>query len=244
VTCSEDENPELLRAARVSLGLLGVISAARLRLLPAYRLHERVWQEDPTDCLRQLDRRIEENRHFEFFWFPKPDRMEMKTLNPTDAEPSDLLDIEGERIGWSCHIISSVRDMKFHEMEYSVPAEAGPECFREVRARMQEKHGDVMWPVEYRTLAADDALLSTASGRPTVTISVHQDGRLPFRDFFADVEPIFDAYRGRPHWGKIHTKSRDELAALYPGYDDFCAVRARLDPQGRFLNDYLRQFFS
>ena len=41
----------------------------------------------------------------------------MKTLNPTDAEPDDLPDVEGERIGWSANIISSLRELKFNEME-------------------------------------------------------------------------------------------------------------------------------
>ena len=244
VECSAERDPDLFRAARVSLGLLGVTSAVRLRLLPAYRLHERICSADTETCLAELVDRIAENRHFEFFWFPGPDRVEMKTLNPTEAAPNELPDVPGERIGWSCHIISSVRELKFHEMEYSVPAEAGPDCFREVRARIREKHPEVVWPVEFRTLASDDADLSPAEGRETVTISVHQDGRLPFRDFFADVEPIFRSHRGRPHWGKIHTCSAEQLRALYPRWDAFGAVRRGMDPEGRFLNDHLRGLFT
>ena len=242
--CSAKSRPEIFRAARVSLGMLGVLSVAHLRLLPAYRLHERTWREDPETCLDRLADHVRENRHFEFFWYPGLDLCEMKTLNPTDAEPDPLPDLEGERIGWSCHIISSVRDLKFHEMEYSLPAEAGPECFREVRKRLREKHPDVVWPVEYRTVAADDADLSMAHGRPTVSISVHQDGRLPFREFFADIEPILRSHRGRPHWGKIHTCGARDLAHLYPRWNAFCALRQQLDPKGVFLNDHLRELFA
>lgn len=238
------ETPELFLAARVSLGTLGVVSAVRLRLVPAYRLHERVWRVPIDECLADLERHIAENRHFEFFWFPSLDAAEMKTLNPTDAEPDDLPDTPGQRIGWSCYIISSVRELKFHEMEYSIPAEAGPECFREVRERMREKHPDVVWPVEYRSLAADDAWLSTAYERETVTISIHQDYRLEFREMFRDLESIFRAHRGRPHWGKVHTRTAAELATLYPRWERFCAVRRRLDPDGLFLNDYLRGLFE
>jgi FAD/FMN-containing dehydrogenase len=129
-------------------------------------------------------------------------------------------------------------------MEYSVPAEHGPACFRALRSRMRERHPEVVWPVEYRSLAADNAWLSPAYERDTVTLSVHQDGRLPFEDFFADVEPILANVGGRPHWGKVHTLGQRELQERYPRFDAFCERRQQLDPKGRFLNDYLRGIFA
>jgi FAD/FMN-containing dehydrogenase len=244
VECSAERDPELFRAARLSLGALGVISAARLRLCAAYRLHERVWREPIEQALPLVQQRIDESRHFEFFWFPRQDVAELKSLQPTHAEPSSIEGVEGERIGWSADIISSVREQRFNEMEYALPARDGLECFREVRERLRTRHPDVVWPVEYRSLAADDAYLSPAFARDTITISVHQDARLPFRELFSDVEAIFRGYAGRPHWGKIHTRSADELRRLYPEWETFQAVRRRLDPDGRFLSPYLRQLFG
>ena len=57
---------------------------------------------------------------------------------------------------------------------------------------------DVRWPVEYRTLAADDVWLSTAYQRDTVTISVHQDVNLPDADYYRACEEIFLDFDGRP----------------------------------------------
>jgi FAD/FMN-containing dehydrogenase len=234
-------HPELLRALRVSLGALGVLIELRLRLRPAYRLHERIRRMPVETCLERLDDEIRENRHFEFFWLPAKDVAEVKTLNPTEEPCSDLPDRPYERIDWSARVIASERTVKFFEMEYAVPAEHGPECFRRVRARMQERHPDVVWPVEYRTVRSDDSLLSNACGRETVTLSIHQDGRLPYREFFEDVEPLFQEFGGRPHWGKIHTRSAAQLCDLYPGWSRFQAVRAELDPKGVFLNEHLRR---
>jgi len=93
--------------------------------------------------------------------------------------------------------------------------------------------------VEYRTLAADDIPLSPASGRATVTISVHEAAERPYAAFFADAEAIFRNHRGRPHWGKIHTHDHAALRALYPAWDDFQATRRQLDPKGRFTNAHL-----
>ena len=46
---------------------------------------------------------------------------------------------------------------------------------------------------------------------------------------------------GRPHWGKLHNRHADSLAGAYPGFNEFVAVRDRLDPGRVFANDYLRQ---
>ena len=59
-------------------------------------------------------------------------------------------------------------------MEYSVPAEQGSDCMRALQKLLSTRFPDVVWPVEYRVQAADDVWLSPASGRPTVTLSVHQ----------------------------------------------------------------------
>ena len=47
-------------------------------------------------------------------------------------------------------------------------------------------------------------------------------------------------YGGRPHWGKRHSLTAHELAGLYPRFEDFKGVRARLDPGGAFANPYTR----
>ena len=45
-------------------------------------------------------------------------------------------------------------------------------------------------------------------------------------------------YGGRPHWGKMHFQTAATLAAV-SGVGAFQAVRAKLDPDGRFTNPYL-----
>jgi FAD/FMN-containing dehydrogenase len=244
VECSDERDPDLWRAARVCFGSLGILLAARLELVPAYRLHERVWRGPLAGILEKLDSLILENRHFEFFYFPKHDFAEAKAINPTQVAEGEIEGRKGERIGWSTDILPSVREDRFFEMEYSVPAEHGAECVQRVVERVRSHHPDVAWPLEYRTVAPDDAFLSMAQGRATVTISVHQDGALPFREFFADIEPIFHDYAGRPHWGKVHTLGARELCAVYPAWESFSSVRQRVDPDGRFQNEHLRRLLG
>jgi FAD/FMN-containing dehydrogenase len=66
--CPAETEPEIFKAGQVSLGALGVISQVTLRLLPAYRLHERTWIAPFAACFDQLDELIAGNRYFEYLW--------------------------------------------------------------------------------------------------------------------------------------------------------------------------------
>ena len=256
--CGPDESPEIFRAAQVSLGALGVISHVRLALEPAFRLRERIWTTGFEACMAQLESHIASNRHFEFFWFPDPsafvrtptspprDVCSMKTLNattePRDYERWDDPDqTRGERVGPSDAIFATPRDVAFNEIEFALPEERGPDCVRELRQLMLTKHKDALWPLEYRTVKPDEAFLSPEHGRATVTISAHQPAERPYRPYFDDVEAVFRNHSGRPHWGKLHQMNAAQLAKLYPKWDAFLRVRARLDPKGVFLNPFLRR---
>lgn len=250
VDCDEQTEPDLFSVARHSLGAVGLLTEVRLRVRPRFRLHERQWIAPPDDVIPDIDRFIADTRHFEFFWAPDRDLCACKSLDEITDESSDddpLGDIaeltapaKRERFGWSHQIISSIRDDKHTEMEYAIPAEHGPACFSEVREMIQSRFPDLLWPLEYRTLAADDLLISAASGRPTVTISAHQDIALDERPLFEACEEIFRRYDGRPHWGKVHYQTGPELAGLYPNLEAWWNLRDRYDPKGRFMTRDLR----
>lgn len=235
------DDPLALRALAVSLGACGVLTAIRMRLLPAYRLHERTWREPIAECVNRLEERIRATRHFEFFWYPQTDEAFCKSLQPTSAEPSPLEGREGERIDHNYRVFPTPRNVRFNEMEFAVPEEAGLACFGVIRQLMRKRHANVTWPVEYRTVSGDELDLSPNYGRATIAISIHQAADLPHEAFFADAEPIFRAHGGRPHWGKLHSLRAAELAPLYPRWQHFASVRERFDPQGVFLNEHLRR---
>jgi L-gulono-1,4-lactone dehydrogenase len=67
---------------------------------------------------------------------------------------------------------------------------------------------------------------------------VHQYVGMEFETYFRAVERIMEDYDGRPHWGKRHYQSAATLRDRYPDWDRFQTVRARLDPAGRFRNEY------
>ncbi len=235
ITCSPTVEPDLFQVARHSLGGVGLITEVELALRSAYRLHERLWSEAPEDVFGRIGELTASTRHFEFFWIPQRDRCACKSLAETDAAPSDLAATRNERVGWSHDIISSTRNELHTEMEYSVPADRGPDCFNELREMVRRDFPDLQWPLEYRTVASDDLWISAARDRETVTISAHQDISLDDRPLFEACEAIFRSYDGRPHWGKVHYQSASELAALHPRWAQWWQVRDRHDPTNTFV---------
>ena len=145
-----------------------------------------------------------------------------------------------EKIDRSYRVLAHTRVERFHEMEYTVPADAGTACLREILATIRDERIPVIFPIEFRFVAADDIWLSMFHRRAGATISIHQFHDLDYRPYFDRIEPIFWKYEGRPHWGKLHTLDATRLAERYPRWRDFQEVRRALDPEGRMGNGHLR----
>jgi L-gulono-1,4-lactone dehydrogenase len=142
------------------------------------------------------------------------------------------------RVDRSDRIFASPRLVRFTEMEYALPRERTAEAVRRVMESIPARGFAVPFPIEVRLVAGDDALLSPAHGRPTGYVAVHMFRGMAWEPYFRAVEAIMDEYGGRPHWGKRHFQTAETLRPRYPRWDDFQAVRARLDPDGRFANAY------
>ncbi len=149
-----------------------------------------------------------------------------------------------EKIGRSYDVFGNLRDIRFNEMEYSVPAEYGVQCLKEILDTIKRENIDIMFPLEYRYVKQDDVWLSPFYQRDSCTISCHNFHDREYKKYFAAIEPVFLKYEGRPHWGKIHTLGARELAARYPMWNEFQRVRKEMDPQGLFLNSHLKELFA
>ncbi|CAN5602468.1 D-arabinono-1,4-lactone oxidase [soil metagenome] len=133
---------------------------------------------------------------------------------------------------------------RFNAMAFHLPADMQLKALAEVVATIEKHRPEVFFPIKASRTAPDDAWLSPFQGEPTGSIAVHTDRKDEFAFLYTLIEPIFRRYEGRPHWGKLHSVSGDQLAALYPRWKDFLRVRAALDPDMRMLNPYLKGLFG
>lgn len=281
--CSPEVNPEIFKAAQVSLGMLGIIAQVTLRVVPAKRLHYVSRGMKLSECLARLDEFKQNNTHFEYYWFPYTDAGQIKFMNETDAPASKssfwtdfsqnvlenrvfgmlsgmtrrfpatceaVCKISGQSVpkidtvNYSHRLFSTERTVRFQEMEYNLPTADMATVITEIKEQIARAKYRVAFPVECRFVQRDDIWLSPAYERDSAYIAVHMFKGMPYQDYFAGIEAIHRRHNGRPHWGKLHTRTAAELAALYPRWDDFRRVRAALDPQGIFLNNYLRGLFD
>jgi L-gulonolactone oxidase len=142
------------------------------------------------------------------------------------------------RVERSASIFASPRLVRFTEMEYALPRDRTPEAVAAVLELIPREGFHVPFPIEVRTVAADDAMLSTAAGRDSGFVAVHMFEGMEWEPYFRAVESVMDRFEGRPHWGKRHFQTAATLRSRYPEWDAFQAVRARLDPGGVFSNEW------
>ncbi|HTU31364.1 MAG TPA: D-arabinono-1,4-lactone oxidase, partial [Solirubrobacteraceae bacterium] len=255
----DEREPELLRAAQVSVGMLGVITELELEVTAAYRLKQQVdlWAWD--EVLARWDELVSEHRHFGFFWLPTEesgalynidghgeptaDRCHVKIYDEASPEVPD--DPTPGRVVDRCYRVYPMEyDPNFHELEYFVALDRGPEALAAMRELMLASLPDSVYPLEVRTVGPDDAYLSPNYRTATTVISVSGRPGTDYWDYLRDVDRLLGQFDARVHWGKLHFLTPAQLHARYPEVERFIEIRRELDPGGMFLNDHLRPLFA
>lgn len=139
------------------------------------------------------------------------------------------------------NVFASHRNVRFLEGEYAVPRESLVGVLRELQSWVDTHDEVVSFPFEIRFVKQDDIWLSPAYERDVAYIAFHQYHRLPHERFFNACEDILGAAGGRPHWGKMHRLEASDFRERYPRFDDFLALRDKLDPGRAFANPYLER---
>ncbi len=274
VQCDAENYADLYQAQRVSLGALGVMSRVQMAVAPAYHLRETIRRAPLDEVLNDWEALTKAHRHVEFFVFPYADQALLKTLDivpggddPAPAEGGTyklfcdiawlapflaptLQKIMTAAVGGSTRaapahqIFPSERNTRFEEMEYEIPAAAGPDALRAAIAEVRRLRLPIIFPFEFRAVAGDDIWLSPMNAGPCVSISFHQYAKMPWRKAFGAIEAVLAAHGGRPHWAKRHTLTSDDVLRLYPMARRWGEVRKSVDPDGKFLNAHLRELLA
>ncbi len=254
-----EDQPDLLHAAQVSVGMLGVVTQLDLEVTDAYRLQEQVGLRTWDDVMEHWDQLVADHRHFGMFWLPTEesgalynldghgerlqDQCYVKIYDEVGPEVPDD-DTVGRRVDRCYRIFPMVYDANFHELEYFVALDRAPEALRAMRELMLHSLPDSIYPLEVRTVGPDEAFLSPQYRTPTVVISVSGTPGTDYWAYLRSVDALLADFDARVHWGKLHFMTPERLHALYPRAADFIALRRELDPQGMFLNDHLRPLFA
>jgi len=250
-----EDTPDLLHAAQVAIGTLGVITELELEVATAYRLREQVDHWSWAEAWEPFEELARAHRHYSFFWIPSDesaalygfaapgvslaDRCFVRIYDEADLSVPDT-DAANRRVGPAFHIYPMVYEPNFHELEYFVPFERGREALAAMRELMLRSLPASIFPMEVRTVGAEQAFLSHSYERDTVVISVSGMPGTDYWPYLREVDRLLGEFDARVHWGKLHFLTREQLLDRYPRAGDFIALRGSLDPDGVFLNDHLR----
>jgi FAD-linked oxidoreductase len=84
VSLTEEQDPELMRAARVSLGALGIVTEVTIQCLGDYNLEWKAWPRPFEEVLNALPELIKSNDRVRLYWFAGSDVIQTMTMNHTD----------------------------------------------------------------------------------------------------------------------------------------------------------------
>ena len=120
---------------------------------------------------------------------------------------------------------------------------SGKDAFLALRSLILRRRPRNRFPVEIRSIAADQAMLSPFYQRDSISMSIcgHRDD--DYHGFLTAVHDVLEPFQPRPHWGKLHYFDRPSLRQRLPRFGDFVDLRRRLDPGGTFLNESLAGLF-
>jgi FAD/FMN-containing dehydrogenase len=254
-----ESTPDLLHAAQVAVGALGVITELELEVAAAYRLQAEIDHWSWADAWEPFEELSRAHRHYSFFWMPSDesaalygvtvpgvslaDRCFVRIYDEADDAAPDSDDPQ-RPLGPAYRIYPMEYEPNFHELEYFVPFERGREALAAMRELMLASLPASVFPMEVRTVGREDAFLSPSYDRDTVVISVSGTPGTDYWPYLREVDRLLGEFDARVHWGKLHFLTGEQLIERYPRAGDFLAVRHSLDPDGVFLNDHLRPLFS
>ena len=199
------------------------------------------------------------HRHFSFFWLPSEASAELYGLATPpgqrmtdtcyvkvyDEAGDDLPDdpTPGRRVDRSYRIYPASSTPNFHELEYFVPLERGREAVEAMRELMLASQPDAIFPLEVRTVAADDAHLSSNYQRATTVISV---SGMPGQDYWPYLRrsTACSANSVRACTGASCTSSRASNSPSVIPRAKLHRAAPRARSEGVFLNDHLRPLFE
>lgn len=273
----EIDDEARLRAIRVSLGALGILSEVTLQLVDHYDLTSTAYWAAFDDVVDNLDDLVKRNTRLRLWWIVWKlgcrEQVIVTTMNPEgswvpeagalpgkvrkETLPAQSKDLLKRRV------TTSVKFQKFNETrqsyrqafhvpllkvthrecEYAIPAEKAAEALRACKKFFDEGDVSLKMPVEVRWVAKDDSLLSPARGQDVCYIGIStEDNAL---EVFQRFEPMMRQLGGRPHWGKFYALNRWQTRDLYSdSFDEFVALKNKLDPKGVFANELIERLFG
>jgi xylitol oxidase len=127
------------------------------------------------------------------------------------------------------------------QSEYFVPREHAVAAILAVE-RLRDQVGPSLLISEIRAIAADDLWMSPCYQQDCVTIHFTWKPDWPtVSKLLPVIEKELAPFNARPHWGKLFTIAPEGLKTVYRKMPEFIGLSSKLDPEGKFRNEFLNK---
>ncbi|KAJ1978166.1 D-arabinono-1,4-lactone oxidase [Dimargaris xerosporica] len=148
-------------------------------------------------------------------------------------------------VDWSENIFNFDCMFPQYTTEWAIPQECASQAIQALNKVLAQARYPIHFPIEIRFAKQDDVWLSPSYHQDVCYIGIviykPLKSEVAYHALWQDFEKVMRSFRGRPHWAKFHTMGYEDLVKLYPKLPDFLKVREELDPDGIFINDYVRR---
>ena len=255
--------------AVVNLGALGIVTSLTLRVLPAFQVRQFVYQNLPFGALSEhFDDVVSSAYSVSLFttwtsdfvdqvWQKDTDltrsvpdslfgaTLATRKLHPLPDHPADFcteqLGVPGSWHERLAHFKMEFTPSSGEELqsEYIIPRHHAFEALSAINL-IRDMISPVLHVSEVRTACADLLWLSSSYNQDVVCIHfTWKKNWAVVRTLLPIIEEVLAPFDARPHWGKLFAMGADRVCGLYPKMDEFKALAGRLDPSGKFRNEYL-----
>lgn len=258
----------------VGLGALGVICEMTLDIVPSFDIRQNVYLGLPVtaaiDNLSALMARAYSVSLFTRWQGTTIDQIWVKALASAGEPPAEVLgakaasvpchpipDMDGSNCTQQFGIAGPWHERLFHfaigntasagaelQSEFFVKRADAPSAIAALHAA-QESFSGALFISEIRSVAADTLWLSSAYRQDTIGFHFtwHPEWE-PANAAVQAVEAALAPFNPRPHWAKLFTLPASTIAARFPRMSDFRALAQRLDPEGKFRNEFVTGVIS
>jgi predicted dehydrogenase/FAD/FMN-containing dehydrogenase len=247
VPLGPDSPPDELRAARVSLGMLGVIVEMELEIIPMPWIRFFAQRMEMSAFLAQREEIFARADHVWGHWTLGTDQITIECLETRAAPEAGFYPyVTGETGSWAAlrqpapaaawTVTKGNRAQVWMSMQYAVALSQIEIAIDLIRgsAFAARHHGLI---IELKFLQGSDrSLLGPNAGQDSVLFNMfwRVDDVLK-ADLFNDFEDTMRGMAARPHWGKAHRAlDKGYVKQAYPQWDIFESVRSGFDPAGVF----------
>lgn len=125
------------------------------------------------------------------------------------------------------------------QSEYFVPRHHAVEAIQAIQ-RLGSQLTSQLMISEIRMIAADNLWMSPCYKQDSVTIHfTWEQNEKEVRALMSVIEQELSPFEVKPHWGKLFNFDPKVLQTKYEKLEDFRALLAHYDPQGKFRNEFL-----